>query len=75
LQQGSTQADRKTWHRLRKSGTDYYGSYSLNGETWSNETPAFSSGITVDRVGMFFEPQATLTTTAYFDVDLFNKIA
>ncbi len=75
LQVNANKNDRKWWHKLRKSGTNYYGAYSLDGETWSNETPAFSSGITVDRVGMFFEPQVAINTSAYYDIDLFNKIA
>jgi len=66
---------RKTWVYLRKSGTNYYAAYSLNGETWGQETPAFSSAITVDRIGMFVHPQSAIVTTAQVDVDLFNKIA
>jgi len=65
----------KTWAYLRKSGTNYYAAYSLSGETWGKETPAFSSSITVDRIGMFLHPQSAMTTGAEIDVDLFNKIA
>lgn len=65
----------KVWKRLRKSSTNYYGSISFNGETWGPETPAFSSSITVDRIGMIVHPLPGTQTTAYVDVDWFNKIA
>jgi len=66
---------RKTWVKLRKSGTNYYAAFSLNGETWSDETTAFSSAITVDRIGFMAEPQQAFVAAATIDMDLFNKIA
>lgn len=65
----------KVWLALRKSGTNYYASASRNGEIFGPESAAFSSAITVDRVGMIVNPQSGITTTATVDVDWFNKIA
>jgi len=67
--------EHKNWLYLRKSGTNYYGAHSKDGEVWSPETAAFSSAITVDRVGMIVHPQQGITTNATVDVDYFNKIA
>jgi len=66
---------KKMWQYLRKSGTNYYASLSQNGETWMPETAAFSSSITVDRIGMIVHPVSAISTTGLIDVDLFNKIA
>jgi hypothetical protein len=66
--------EQKTWQYLRKSGTDYFGAYSFDGELWSPETPAFSSSITVDRIGMLIHPLGTFSGNPRADVDWFNRI-
>lgn len=69
--------EKPVWMYLRKSGTNYYMAYSLDGEVWSPETPALSAGFTVDRIGMLDGPLGVVTTGpgSYVDVDWFNKIA
>lgn len=66
---------RKMWLRLRKSGTNYYGSFSLDGELWGVESSALAWAGTVDRVGFIYGPLSTGTlTNGYVDMDWFNKI-
>lgn len=76
---GTIWHDRKCWVYLRKSGTDYYMAYSLDGEVWSPESSALAWTGTVDRVGMFDAPLGSVTsgagTGSYVEVDWFNKIA
>lgn len=68
--------DRKIWQRLRKSGTNYYFSASLDGEVWGPESDALAWTGTVDRIGMMFSPLAGAGAAGLFiDVDWFNKIA
>lgn len=70
--------NRKMWMYLRKSGTNYYAAYSVDGEIWSPETAAFSWAGTVDRVGFGFGPLGNVqgaSSAAVVDVDWFNKIA
>lgn len=74
-QMSSTYDSRKLWQTLRKSGTNYYGAYSFDGELWSPETPAFSSAITVDRIGIMWHPLGAMVSTVVADIDSFNKIA
>lgn len=74
-QSGVGMDQRKVWQYLRKSGTSYFGSVSLNGETWEPETAAFVSAFTVDRIGMLAHPVQAIVTTALIDIDVFNKIA
>jgi len=47
---------RRTWIRLRKSGTDYYASMSWDGINWSAESAAYSDAFTVARliVGCYY---------------------
>lgn len=64
------------WTYLRKSGTNYYAAYSLDGEVWSPEAGPIAWAGTVNRIGMILLPPQTATlTNAYVDVDWFNKIA
>lgn len=65
--------EQKQWIYLRKSGTNYYAAFSLDGEVWSDESSALSWGGTVDRVGMLLAPLSSIP--AIIDVDWFNKIA
>lgn len=68
--------EHKWWLALRKSGTNYYGSYSMDGEAWSPESAAFAWAGTVDRVGMGFGPLGNVTgVNATIDVDWFNRLA
>jgi hypothetical protein len=71
--------ERKVWVYLRKAGTDYYCAASLDGETWSPESGAYSWAGTPAKIGMFQAPLGIVTTGAglgtYCDVDWFNKIA
>jgi hypothetical protein len=64
-----------TWTYIRKSGTNYYGAVSFDGETWSDETPAKSWAGTVDRVGMIAPLGFSAASYNYVVVDWFNKIA
>lgn len=66
---------RPVWLSLRKSGTNYYGAFSVDGEAWSPETPAKSWAGTVDRIGMIAPLGFLGASTHYVDVDWFNKIA
>lgn len=67
--------EHKVWLQLRKSGTNYYTSASRDGVEWAPEVGPQSSAITVDRVGFIAHPVSAITTTAYSDMDWFNKIA
>jgi hypothetical protein len=69
----TTQLETKQWMYLRKSGTNYYGAFSFDGEVWSDETAAFSSAHTVDRVGILLAPLGNIP--GLIDIDVFNKIA
>jgi hypothetical protein len=67
---------RKMWLQLRKSGTNYYGSFSLDGELWGVESSALAWAGTVDRIGLIYGPLSGGTlTNGYVDMDWFNKIA
>lgn len=67
---------RKMWLSLRKSGTNYYASFSLDGELWGVESSALSWAGTVDRIGLLYGPLSGSTlTNGYVDMDWFNKIA
>lgn len=67
---------KKIWLRLRKSGTNYYGSFSLDGELWGVESSALAWAGTVDRIGWILGPLSAGTiTNGYIDLDWFNKIA
>lgn len=63
---------RKQWFKLRKSGTNYYGSISHDGANWSYETAALSNAFTVDRIG--FGRILTAATSQVIAVDRFNVI-
>lgn len=63
----------KHWLYLRKSGTDYFSAYSTDGEVWSDETAAYSSAHTVNRVGILLSPIGSIPII--IDIDWFNKIA
>lgn len=67
----------KRWYSLRKSGTNYYGAFSFDGEAWGPETSALSWAGTVDRFGMGVGVLGSLDTAnpGMVDVDWFNKIA
>ena len=71
--------ERKVWFSLRKSGTDYFCAYSLNGESWSDESSAQAWAGTVDRIGMMNFPLGSITSGSgigtLIEVDWFNKIA
>lgn len=67
---------RKIWLSLRKSGTNYYAAFSVDGEVWGVESSALAWAGTVDRVGLIYGPLSTGTlTNGYIDIDWFNKIA
>jgi hypothetical protein len=71
--------EHKYWVYLRKSGTNYYTAYSLDGEAWSPESNALVWAGTVDRVAMMDAPLGTVSSGvnngSYVTVDWFNKIA
>lgn len=75
--EGRWHLDRVMWTKLRKSGTNYYFSYSLDGETWFVESGALAATFTVDRVGFIFHPLGGGfgSGTLQWDIDWFNKIA
>jgi hypothetical protein len=64
------------WFYLRKSGTTYFASVSIDGQVWGTESSSLTWTGTVDRVGMMMAPPGTVggTNTDIF-VDWFNKIA
>jgi len=67
---------RKAWVRLRKSGTSYYLSYSMNGETWLPEAPAKTGPASPDRIAMMNAPLGDVSATgAIVDIDWFAQLA
>lgn len=72
---GNTETPRKMWIYLRKSSTSYFGAYSMDGEIWSDESPAHTWAGTVDRVGMAYSALVTPGAAQINDLDWFNKIA
>lgn len=57
------------WLRLRKSGTSYFASSSLNGLLWNPESPAAVSSATIARIGFGVWTSATVTS---WGVDWFH---
>ena len=57
------------WLRLRKSGTSYFASSSLNGVNWSPESAAAVSAATITRIGF---GAWTTAAPASFSLDWFN---
>lgn len=65
----SATAGRKIWMKLRKSGTSYFVSVSLNGFTWRKETPAFTSFTTTPtRIGF----GGWFGTMSHVSIDFFD---
>ena len=71
--------ERAIWIALRKSGTNYYGSFSFDGEVYSPESVARVWAGTVDRIGMLHGPIGAGTsgvgTGSVTDIDWFNRLA
>jgi hypothetical protein len=69
--------DRPLWLSLRKSGTNFYVAYSLDGEMWSAESDALSYSFTVDRIGFMIAPLSSVNSAhkRAIEIDWFNKIA
>lgn len=59
------------WMRLRKSGTDYFATISLDGEKWHPETTAKSFATTPTRIGFGHIFNGTPDGPIY-DIDVFN---
>ena len=62
------------WTYLRKSGTNYYGASSFDGDVWSEETPVKTWGGTVDRIGMIAPLGFAGTSVHDIYVDWFSRI-
>jgi len=63
------------WLKLRKSGTNYYAAYSLDGLSWSPETVAAVNATAMTRcgIGMFWRFAGSAATTAHkLSFDFFN---
>lgn len=63
------------WLKLRKSGTSYYGAYSVDGQAWSPETAAGvnATAMTKIGVGLFDRFAGSFATSAHtLAIDLFN---
>lgn len=69
------QSTKKTWVALRKSGTSYFASYSLDGELWSPESAGLTWAGTVNRVGAAMSALVTPGAAQFNEIDWFNKIA
>lgn len=60
-----------TWYRLRKSGNNFYGSLSFDGNTWQTETPALvRNGFTWAKAafGAFYSTGGSTFEVDWFDI-------
>lgn len=58
------------WLRLRKSGTSWFASASLNGVNWASETTALTNSATIARIG--FGAWTSTATPKSFGIDWFH---